>query len=296
VIRTPTSRRSRGFTLIELLVVIAIIAVLIGLLLPAVQKVREAAARSQSSNNLKQMGLAVQNLATAFNGKMPPSQGVFPTNGKQGTLFFHILPYIEQDNVYNLYANGAQTSANYLTVTTASIKTYYAPADNSNPGNTNALSYRSNASVFGFATAGPTGFTALAGTPAIQATMPATFGGKGTSNTIIFMESYAQNATTLHTWGGLAAGSSATQFTLIQTYVIGARSNGPIFGQQNTAVPEQAPNGVASSFTSSGILVGLADGSVRNVSSGILPTTWNWACSTPLDPLGNNPPPSDWTN
>jgi prepilin-type N-terminal cleavage/methylation domain-containing protein len=101
-------RKGRAFTLVELLVVIAIIAVLVGMLLPAVQKVREAAARSQSQNNLKQMGIAIQNYNNTFN-YLPPTFGWRPTagsnqkyvnNGTYGTGLFHILPFLEQDNLY----------------------------------------------------------------------------------------------------------------------------------------------------------------------------------------------------
>src|ERR1700741_4762701 len=105
--RHPSESSARvGFTLIELLVVIAIIAILIGLLLPAVQKVRDAAARVQSQNNLKQMGLAVNNLAGTYNTALPPSLGSFPNGGTVSwSLFGHLLPYIEQVNLYNLATN-----------------------------------------------------------------------------------------------------------------------------------------------------------------------------------------------
>ena len=99
----------KAFTLIELLVVIAIIAILIGLLLPAVQKVREAAAKTQSKNNLKQLALAVHNCHDQFQ-ITPPMFGVVGTQvagggaggGSQASLFFNLLPYIEQEAVYKL--------------------------------------------------------------------------------------------------------------------------------------------------------------------------------------------------
>src|ERR1700704_6438533 len=90
-------RRHRGFTLIELLVVIAIIAILIALLVPAVQKVRDAASRLQCTNNVKQVALACHGYHDAYK-KLPLASGV--VGNYVGTAHYFLLPYVEQGPLY----------------------------------------------------------------------------------------------------------------------------------------------------------------------------------------------------
>src|SRR5262249_24089747 len=118
---------------IELLVVIAIIAVLIGLLLPAVQKVREAANRMKCSNNLKQLGLAVHNYESSF-GSFPLGMEMMPgLTYTRATFFIRLLPYVEQYNLYKQW-NFDSPAANVSTNQTASraatlIPTFVCPSD-----------------------------------------------------------------------------------------------------------------------------------------------------------------------
>jgi prepilin-type N-terminal cleavage/methylation domain-containing protein/prepilin-type processing-associated H-X9-DG protein len=127
-------KRRNGFTLIELLVVIAVIAILIGLLLPAVQKVREAAARTQCQNNLKQIALANMNYESA-NGTFLP--GVGKNGCCWGTWMIPILPYVEQENLFKIYVNfggldysGPRYSGGVnVKVAQTRLKTFSCPSD-----------------------------------------------------------------------------------------------------------------------------------------------------------------------
>jgi type II secretory pathway pseudopilin PulG len=199
--------------LIELLVVIAIIAILVGLLVPAVQKVREAAARASCANNLKQLGLAVHNCHDA-NGRLPPQAGTFG-GAFFAPLFFHLLPYVEQDNTWKMAVwldftaqvgasspNPATTinigviwptwasvnTGNNTFLRQTRVKTYRCPSD---PSLGSCLdwcdgdaSYAGNFQVFGGGLANPGNWDG-------QARIPATF-QDGTSNTILFAEKYSR--------------------------------------------------------------------------------------------------------
>jgi prepilin-type N-terminal cleavage/methylation domain-containing protein len=186
--------RRLAFTLIELLVVIAIIAILIGLLVPAVQKVRDAAARTQTANNLKQCALATHS-AHDMMLCYPPFYGYYgqfsagaPGNaGQQASFFVHLLPYVEQGNLYSACLANGPTAATAGVI----VPSYLSPADysqmNSGTGSANfAVNLRlwqTPGEPYSTSPVLPPGMAA--GFP-LKVRMPAAFNPDGTSNTLLF--------------------------------------------------------------------------------------------------------------
>jgi prepilin-type N-terminal cleavage/methylation domain-containing protein len=330
-------RRWRGFTLIELLVVIAIIAVLVGLLLPAVQKVRQAAARMASSNNLKQMCLAVHNCEET-NNKIPPSQGCFPTDGdtlnwgaaynpsRFGTLQYFLLPYIEQETVYRspqVNSNGGSAGNSYRL--NEVIKTYQGPGDPSMPtdghtwSNRGATSYRANWHAF---RGGWGEDWQVGGVHSLVRNFP-----DGLSNTILFAEAYSicgRNGTTTGTqyveliWNedGQNVGPEAQQYSQNVFFTpsfwnpipMPRSSFPPGYPWQTMPLPQFAPKynlstgdpaqpgqipcnpWLVQGYFPTALLVGMGDGSVKQVSPGLSQQTWGRA----VDPADGLPLGSDW--
>jgi prepilin-type N-terminal cleavage/methylation domain-containing protein/prepilin-type processing-associated H-X9-DG protein len=306
--------RNQGFTLIELLVVIAIIAILIGLLLPAVQKVREAAARMQCSNNLKQIGIATHAINDAQGG-LPPvaspdgwtatTAANPPFNGAPYTYFNWLLPYIEQDNVFKAQTKGnvppgAYCGGQYF----VPIKTYVCPSD---PSVANGLSqttnggangfavscYSANYLVFGNPNAG-SDYACVQGTARIPTTLQ-----DGTSNTILFGEIYGSCSLSTSPASGASAASLWADSTLpwrpIMCHNTPSKNVNPgyaacfMFQVKPTPFGSCDPSRGQSAHTG-GMNVCLGDGSVRFVAQSISAQTWAYAC----DPRDGNVLGSDW--
>ena len=302
-------RRRSAFSLIELLVVIAVVAVLVGLLLPAVQKCRETATRIQCANNLKQLALATHHFQSDYH-RLPPLAGgwgssTFPHDW--GTPQAFLLPYVEQGNLYRTMNNGTDTYAWWGGTQNNNpyggvIKPYLCPSDPTTNDGVSlyaapwaVTSYAANAQVFGSTDQNGMLLNWDAGRK-IE-TIP-----DGPANTILFTEKYANcNSDSGNLWGvQWGNGSDQNWWPLFMfdgydgapngNYVGDRDANDPVTGMFQTR-PEPWQSACnpfrASGSHTSGILVGLGDGSVRLCGSGMSAHTW-WLACYPGDgqPLG----------
>jgi prepilin-type N-terminal cleavage/methylation domain-containing protein len=305
----------RGYTLVELLVVIAIIAVLLGLLLPAVQRVREAANRIKCDNNLKQLGHAAHQHHDVY-GRLPPGLGFTPfaTGGVWGQHFFHLLPYLEQENLYRRALGPVQLPAGPITmyfagnnqVYSQAVPTYLCPSDPSvGPGGVvtvNGISwgvscYAPNSQVHALGLGlGPQGKTRLADIT------------DGTSNTLLYAEKYARcRSDSLGLDGGtfwaycaglpdlpppmeLPLKPYQPAFAYLRAGWGDADSTGPGSKFQVQPTPGKCYPTRAATAHPGGMQVCLADGSVHTLAPSMSGTTW-WAACTPR---GGEVLGSDW--
>jgi prepilin-type N-terminal cleavage/methylation domain-containing protein len=315
-----------GFTLIELLVVIAIVAVLVGLLLPAVQKAREAAARTHSANNLKQIGLATQTYHDAK--KAFPYYYGSPTyplgeGSVSGSAFFQLLPYLEQDGLFqqtygpfkssSTSITNGQTAYSYSTTYPFSgyqaqraggaVKSLVSPSDYTAAGQDHAVSYLPNENVF---TSGMTVAKVTDGTSnTIFFAEGLTVCGRTTTSTYptysytyVYHYARAWNYDPMNTTYDYSYTSSGQHYTY--TYVNKIYPYFYYYGSYNSSTSTYTPfqvlppkdkcdTAVPQALTSGGALVCLGDGSVRTVSAGVSLATWR-AAGTPAsgDVLGND--------
>ena len=307
-----------GFTLIELLVVIAIIGAFVALLLPAVQAAREAARRTQCSNNLRQLGLAAHDHHDSLR-HLPPGIGYYPmsTNGVFGTYFFHLLPYIEQGTLFESSLNSAEflppvgpTTVYYPgnnTVYRQPLAILQCPSDHS-AGPNGAVPI--NGDWFGVSCYAPNAL--LSAQTDLNAHPPTSNPqGKvrfadildGTSNTILYAEKYARCSNTTMAPPFRDGGTAWAYCTAIvfpwqpQPMNLPSKAFGPGFaipalaaiGAPNAIGPESkflvrptsgACDPTRASTSHASLVVGLADGSVRTLNSSMDADVW-WAAITP---------------
>jgi len=297
------SSKHRGFTLIELLVVIAIIAILIGLLLPAVQKVREAAARMTCSNNLKQLGLAIHNYAGANQDRLPAACYRKNTPGGQLNMLSLLLPYIEQDAMYragttsngnSTFWDGPVAGTPSGTVRSAVVKGFQCPSDSTlsagyalNQVNAwGGTSYAGNFQVFGLSPVSEPSTGGNSWTPRYNiGNIP-----DGTSNTVGMTERMAACGSTgnLWSWPGGDWGPNQWGVTFANSPWGGNWTSTPLIAPRpwNTACDATRP----SSGHSSTCQTLLMDGSVRGVTGSVSQTTWQIA----IIPDDGLPMPSNW--
>jgi prepilin-type N-terminal cleavage/methylation domain-containing protein len=297
--------RRQAFTLIELLVVIAIIAVLVGLLLPAVQKVREAGNRAECQNNLRQMGLATMNAFTQYR-QLPPAMGPYPKNSSAtiphtalpvtAPPAFWLLPFMEQSSLYIIPNTGAFSPLGTPTAIPTIVKPFLCPSDATLKGGLavtgssqgSFASYAANACVFGTTSpptaAVPFGYVNLGGTQ-IPGDVP-----DGTSNTIFWSEKLAYCAPANGVAGGTLWAENPNTFPSHFTFspLVGINANSlpaslfyPPLGlpaPPSTGYPLMGVTGpssctfsTASSSHSGLLLVCMGDSSVHTVNQGISP-------------------------